>query len=302
MKNQTKVLWGMAALAALVGAVLIWQNMRQAVVPPAVPERVLPLPAPPVAPPASAAAPQTSPTILHPVEAIPMPAAPGQPASHPSESADAQLRRALKAWFSAKDILHFLQLDDFVRHVVVTVDNLPREHASAALWPVNPIPGHFSTVAGEGHYPVEPTAIHPNNSARYTPFVSFVESIDTAKAVSLYVRFYPLFQQAYVDLGYPKGYFNDRLVAVIDHLLELPVQTAPLQVTHVAVKGLYPSLQPWVNYEFTDPALNALSAGQKMLLRSGRANHQRLKAKLAEFRAMLAGSAVTRPAAPAPAK
>ena len=43
----------------------------------------------------------------------------------------------------------------------------------------------------------------------------------------VYERLYPLFQQAYEDLGYPGKYFNDRLVEVIDHLLQTPeAQTA----------------------------------------------------------------------------
>lgn len=30
--------------------------------------------------------------------------------------------------------------------------------------------------------------------------------------MQFYVRLYPLFQKAYVELGYPNGYFNDRLI------------------------------------------------------------------------------------------
>jgi hypothetical protein len=39
-----------------------------------------------------------------------------------------------------------------------------------------------------------------------------------------------------------------------------------------------------VRYEFVDPALESLSAGQKILLRVGPANERRLKAKLSELR------------------
>jgi hypothetical protein len=37
-----------------------------------------------------------------------------------------------------------------------------------------------------------------------------LQGVDSAKLVAMYVRLYPLFQQACVDLGYPDGYFNDR--------------------------------------------------------------------------------------------
>ena len=50
------------------------------------------------------------------------------------------------------------------------------------------------------------------------------------------------------------------------------------------------STRPWTRYEFADPALQALPAGQKIMLRVGRDHQLRLKAKLAEFRRALTGS------------
>jgi hypothetical protein len=108
-----------------------------------------------------------------------------------------------------------------------------------------------------------------------------MEAVDTGRLVALYVRFYPLFQQAYRELGYPKGYFNDRLVEVIDHLLVTPEITGPIRLT-----------KPWIMYEFADPALEARSAGQKTLIRMGPANALRVKAKLREFRRQIAGRAL----------
>ena len=62
----------------------------------------------------------------------------------------------------------------------------------------------------------------------------------------------------------------------------------------VEVKGEVPSTRPWTRYEFADPELEALSAGQKIMVRVGPENERRLKAKLAQFRQQVAG---TRPAA-----
>ena len=55
-----------------------------------------------------------------------------------------------------------------------------------------------------------------------------------------------------------------------------PVPAQPPTVTLVEVKGDVPSTRPWVRYEFADPALESLSAGQKILLRTGADNHQRV--------------------------
>jgi hypothetical protein len=95
---------------------------------------------------------------------------------------------------------------------------------------------------------------------------------------------YPPLQRAYEELGYPRGYFNDRLLAVIDLLLATPQAPEPLRLQLTEVKGPVPSLRPWVRYQFADPALESLSAGQKILLRVGAVNQRRLRAKLQEVR------------------
>jgi hypothetical protein len=58
------------------------------------------------------------------------------------------------------------------------------------------------------------------------------------------------------------------------------------------VHGEVPSTRPWVRYEFADPKLEALSAGQKMLVRMGSDNARRLKAVLAELRRRVATGGV----------
>lgn len=197
--------------------------------------------------------------------------------------ADARVTSALNDLLGRKNVMSFLQLDGFVRRAVATVDNLPREHATARMWPVLPTPQRFA-VQGNG----ETKTISPDNGARYTPFVLFVESIDPARAAALYARLYPLFQEAFEELGYPNRYFNDRLVAVLDHLLKTPEPAGPIQVKLTEVKGEMPLENPWTRYEFADPQLEALSAGQKLLIRMGPVNERRMKARLSELRRLVA--------------
>jgi hypothetical protein len=110
-----------------------------------------------------------------------------------------------------------------------------------------------------------------------------MEQANTQSLVQSYARFYPLFQKAYEDLGYPNGYFNDRLVEVIDHLLAAPDVPAPVALA-----------QPKVLYEFADPALEARSAGQKILMRIGPVGEARVKAKLREIRRAVTGQPLPR--------
>jgi hypothetical protein len=266
-----------AAIAALlvvglgVGGFVLWRQRAAAPsAPMAPPPEVAAAPAPPPSP----AAPAES-VIRHPIDTPDAASAP--PASTTLDKA------ALVGLLGQKAVLSFLQTEGFVPRLVGTIDNLARPHAAPRLWPVNPAPGRF-TVESTG----DTEAIAPSNTRRYVAFVQFVEAIDSPRAVALYRRHYALFQQAYGDLGYPRAYFNDRLVEVIDHLLAAPEPAGPIKVRLVEVKGPQPLTQPWLHYEFADPGLEALSSGQKMLVRMGPENERRLKAKLAEFRRLIA--------------
>jgi hypothetical protein len=116
--------------------------------------------------------------------------------------------------------------------------------------------------------------LNPQNFARYQPMVAVIGKLDMRQLAAVYIRFYPLFQQAYQDLGYPNGYFNDRLVQVIDILLATPQPTGPIAL-----------VRPNVMYVFADPALEARPAGQKLLIRMGPDNAAVIKTKLGELRA-----------------
>lgn len=232
------------------------------------------------------------PAIRHPIEqadaSVPVPASAAPPPPLPPlEASDSHVANALVELLGRKDVQSFLALDNFVRHVVATVDNLPGKQVASRIWPVPPTPGRFAIESRD-----DGTYLSAGNAPRYEPFVHFVESVDTRRAVAFYVRLYPLFQQAYQDLGYPKGYFNDRFIAVIDHLLETPEPARLPKVALPEVKGPIQPPRPWVMYEFEDLSLDERSAGQKILLRMGADHTRRLKAKLAEVRRLVARSAV----------
>ena len=237
--------------------------------------------------PAVSSGPETPP-IRHPVESLPAEVPPQAPLP-PLARSDESVRPALMDWLGKDKVASFLQLDDFVRHTVATVDNLGRSHAAPRLWPVNPAPGRFSVVQRG-----DALVVAPGNTERYAAFVSFVEGVDTGRAVSLYKRWYPWFQQAYEELGYPGRYFNDRAVEVIDQLIAAPVPVAPIELKLTEVKGPIPSTTPWLRYEFADPSLEALSAGQKMMIRLGPDQQQRMKLKLVELRSKLTATTAAR--------
>ena len=187
------------------------------------------------------------------------------------EDSDEAMTGVYEELFGARALTEWFSLANPVRHLVATIDNAGRGKMAVKQRPVKPVPGSFRVEGDE-----ERAEIHPDNYQRYAAFARLAEAVDLERMVARYIRFYPLFQQAYEDLGYPDAYFNDRLVEVIDLLLATPDPKQPVVL-----------VRPHVLYEYADPELEALAAGQKVLIRAGPENAARLKARLRELRALL---------------
>lgn len=213
------------------------------------------------------------PAIRHPIEEASPAAEPAEAPANPLpalDESDGVLRDALAGLFGPA-LEKFFNLQDIVSRSVATVDSLTRDHLSPRVMPLKPVAG-LPVTEGEG----DTLVLSSNNAARYDTYVRVAEAAPTRLLVATYVQFYPLFQQRYEQLGYPDKYFNDRVVDVIDHLLATPETRAPVLLT-----------QPRILYEFADPKLEGLSAGQKILVRMGNGNAAKVKSKLREIRTAL---------------
>jgi hypothetical protein len=258
MKNP--LLW-LAALIALGGGFAAYWHFRA--------DAPADIPAPPVAAAPSSPAPApAAPRIEHPVTA-PVPGAPPLP---PLADSDRTADALIVALFGRDAYARIFVSDDVIRRFVATIDNLPRKTAAQRLMPVRPVPGPF-VAKGDG----DAFTTVPDNALRYRPYMLVVDQADPKRLVAEYIRLYPLFQAAYQELGYPNGYFNDRLVQTIDDLLAAPEVAAPALV------------QPKVLYRYADTSLEDLSAGQKIMVRIGPANEARVKDKLRAIRRELTG-------------
>jgi hypothetical protein len=215
--------------------------------------------------------------IQHPLE--PVEQAPADATDAPPVDADTLAAGELRDVFDGK-LSEWLMPDKLMRRLVATVDNLTH---NARVEPLRPLRAPSAPFAVEREVVdaaagTERITISPANAARYDAIVGLLASVDTAKAVAAYRRIYPQLQQGYEDLGYPGRYFNDRVVQVIDHLLETPEPEGPILLE-----------QPKVLYRFADADLESRSAGQKLLLRIGVDHERTVKKKLREIRALIAG-------------
>lgn len=258
-----KPLIGVAAAVVVIAAGAIFYFRAQHAGENAVP--------PPAQPAASAPSEAGEAAVQHPLPASNETAQAPLP---PLNDSDGSLRDALSQLAGAKAVGSFLKPENVVRNIVVTVDNLPRPKLAVDKRPTTAVAGQFQASGDELN-----ATLDPKNYERYQPWVAVIQKLDMQKLAQLYIHFYPLFQQAYQNLGYPNGYFNDRLVEVIDSLLATPTPAGPIQLA-----------RPNVMYTFADPSLESRPVGQKLLLRMGPDNAAIIKEKLTALRAVITAS------------
>lgn len=160
-----------------------------------------------------------------------------------------------------------LRGDAIVSRMVATIDALPKQTIGMNVLPLRTPTGRFQVQSDDGMF-VE----SKKNVERYGTYMYVADRVSPEAAAAWYKRHYPLFQKAYADLG-TGGYFNDRLVQVIDHLLDAPEPKGALQL-----------IPAKVGYVYANPAYEQLSVGQKFMIRVGAENEAKLKAKLRALR------------------
>lgn len=181
------------------------------------------------------------------------------------------MRSLLERIFSSGVLDDWLKKERIVERIVVTINSLDDESISLRFWPVRHIEGLPAVEKDDDRMHWSET-----NTQRYETPVKILRSTEPAEVARIYSRSYPLFQQAYESLGLEEAEFNDRLIEIIDHLLEAPEVEPGFEVK-----------QPKVLYEFADPKLEAESWGRKLLMRMGPDHSAVVKAWLRELRSEL---------------
>ena len=185
---------------------------------------------------------------------------------------DDPIKEALGQFLDLKKLKKVLVLEAIINRFVVTIDNLMTRNIPIKYRLIKPAKGKFLVSKDQDGNEI----IDPANYKRYTLYMQIVEKVDTKALANLYIRYYTLVQEAYENLGYPDKYFNDLFIETLDHLIDTPKMREPIKL-----------VRPSVYYKYADPKLEKLSAGQKILLRMGPDNADKVKAKLKELKQAL---------------
>ena len=190
----------------------------------------------------------------------------------PADVGEAAVNKELARNWPLAQLRKYFNLQEQARRLVITVDNLPREHVPSQLRITRGVP-ELLRVQKDG----ETITLDPSNYERYDRIISYVEKMDARKIGRLYAKFYPLLQRTYEETGFPEERFHDRVLAALDDMMDTPRPTGPIRL-----------VQPKVLYRFEDDHLESLSAGQKIMIRVGPDNAARLRKVLARVRAAIA--------------
>ena len=222
--------------------------------------------------------------VEEPSTAAPEPVVEAEPLP-PLVDSDALVLESLNDLLGEPAVMQFVLSEDVISRFVASVDALTSRQVPGQIMAVQNLGGEFeasadlqpdSLILNEEGDPIPQFDLDSRNFQRYSSQVELLEAVNAGELFALYQRLSPLFDQAWADLGYPRGSFDERLLVVIDSLLATPVAQAPIRL-----------IKPEAFYLFADPELEALPAGQKVMLRMGSTNAGRVKAKLQEIRDLL---------------
>lgn len=210
-------------------------------------------------------------TASKPPEPVQEPAPP-QPKPLPSlNDSDQYLTNQIESLTEGMNINQLLQDQDIARKFVVFVDNLSQEQLAKNASPLKgPSQGFTVTDVANKAY------INPDSYHRYDVYADLVANINTEQLLHSFKQAYPIFEQAYDELGYQNSSFTDKLNLAMESLLEAPIINGPIQVNTVSV-----------NYKFVDPNLESLPAAQKLMIRMGPENTKKIQNALHNFQNQL---------------
>ncbi len=194
-------------------------------------------------------------------------AAPVAPIQAVLDQSDDAVRNLIAELSQNPILAKWLQSKDLIRRFVAAVDNVAGGASPRVQLDFFVPSGPFKTVVRGGL-----TFLDPASFARYNIIADIFDSVGVSGCARAYAASRELLQQAYRELGYPKGDFHQALYRAIIEVLRTPVVEDPIEV-ELAVS----------TYLIKDPKLEELDAVQKHLLRMGPENLQLIQVKLREI-------------------
>lgn len=181
-------------------------------------------------------------------------------------SSDEAFRQAVIALSS--EFAPWLKADQLINKYVVIVNDF-----SQGLW----LEKHMRFLKQPQAFLAEKTdgglLMSPKSYQRYDKLAAAIDAVNANAALAVYQKFKPLFQQVFVDFGYPSEHpLDDIFLKTAAQILAAPVIEQPI-----------PLVRPSVFYKYADEKLEALSPVSKQMLRMGPENTRIIQNKVRQL-------------------
>lgn len=190
----------------------------------------------------------------------------------PLEQMDPYLRALLGALSARPELAAWLATDDLIYQAAWMIDRVARGASPAAELRVLAPKEEISTAASGRRRRLTAASFQ-----RYDGVAQTIASTDPEAVARAYRTIRPRLNEAYKNLGQTEASVDVAVQQALDLLIATPIPTGPIEV--VEGKGA-----TWV---FADPALEALPAAQKHLLRMGPENAAAVVQALVQVRQRL---------------
>ncbi len=187
------------------------------------------------------------------------------------DQSDEVIRKLAQELSSHPELAAWLVSKDLIRKFVAAVDNIANGMSPRPQVDFFSPKGGFKLIEKKGILYMDPAAY-----SRYDVVADVFLSLNSDGSARLYRRLEPLIQEAYKDLGYPKGDFRKTLTRAFVELLKVPVVEGDILIEKKVI-----------TYKMSDPRLENLSQAQKHLFRMGPENIRIIQEKLREMASAL---------------
>ncbi len=183
------------------------------------------------------------------------------------DASDSWTRGELTTLFSAKIMRRWFATDQLLRRFIAITDNVAKGDLLSRQFPFARLGQPFQVIEHNNKIYMDPAGYR-----RYDALVNAVVAIDSDALAQLLRRLSPLMQEAYKELGYPRGSVAQVLRKALKNTLKAPVRKRRIRL-----------LRPSVAYRYADSSLERLSLVDRQMLRMGPENTRKLQRKAKEL-------------------
>lgn len=186
------------------------------------------------------------------------------------DKSDSWIKNQISELSVSSRLLTLFVNEQLVDNLVVFVDSAQKGQLHQQFSPLVAPSGKYQTKVTQD-YPITYT-VDTRSYARYTPYQQLLTALPVSQSVALYQELLPEIAKSYRSLGYDDDKFHLSLLALLQDLIDTPVPTGAPEL-HA----------PSAMFEYKDQALEQLLPVQKLLIRMGPDNQQKVQQKLQQF-------------------